>query len=111
MTVQPGWILVAGIVLAVVFAIAGIVTAALAGLRFKRRLDALKKAQLAHYVPEAQAYVHRINTDLELMQTLLESAKASIDSINESLRELKMPQAILALRVAGAAVRLLISRG
>ena len=111
MNVQPGWILGACIVLAVVFTIAGIVAAALAGLRFKQRLDALKKTPLAHYIPEGQAYLHRIDTDLEQMKVLLETAKGAIDSINVALEALRMPQAILALRTARAAIRLLLARG
>ncbi len=110
MNVQPGWILGAGIILALIFTVAGAIVAGLAALRFKRRLQALKKAPLASYAPEAQAYLHRINADLEETKLLLENAKGALGRINESLRVLRMPEAILALRTAGAAIRLLLAR-
>ena len=53
--------------------------------------------------------MHRINTDLDQMLPLLARVKEAVASINASLQQLKMPRAVLALRTAGAAIRLLLS--
>lgn len=110
MTLQAGWILLACIALAIVLIVAGAVAAAISGLRVKRHADALKKSPILGYPAEAQALAHRIDADLAQMQPLLERAKIAIDTINRSLQQLRMPEAVLAVRTAGAAIRLLFPR-
>lgn len=109
MTLQAGWILAACIMLAIVLIVAGIIAAAIGGLRVKRHVEALKHSPVLGYPAEAQALAHRIEADLAQMQPLLERAKLAIDRINQSLQQLRLPEAAFALRTARAAIRLLIS--
>lgn len=99
-----------GVIAGLLFALAGCIVAALAALRVKKRADALKaEAQAVVDVKAAQATALRLQTSLEAVGPLLDRAKAAIDEINTGLTEMKLPQAMAALRTAGAAIRLLAS--
>ena len=52
---QPWWILAVCIPAAIVLAIAGLIAAALAAMRVKRRVDGLKKTPLLGYPAEFEA--------------------------------------------------------
>ena len=94
----------------VLFAIVGVIIAAVAAVRTKKRLDALKlRAETLVNVERAQVDAARLQRSLERAGPLLARAKAAIDEINTGLTELKLPQAVAALQTAGAAIRLLMN--
>lgn len=103
------WVLTACIVLAIVLTVAGVLRAVLSALRVKRHVAAVSEAPFLGYAEEAQAYALRLNADLEEMAPLLARAKKALDSINDAVAEMRMPQAVFALRTASAALRLLFS--
>lgn len=93
----------------ILFAIAGVIVAALAALRTKRRLDAVKaRAATLLDVERMQLGMNRLQHAAEEAGPLVDRAKVAIDRINAGLRELKLPQAVFALQTAGAAIRLLL---
>lgn len=102
-------VLVIFVILSLVLVIAGVIVAALAGLRLKRKAAALKRSPLFGYSAEAQAQVARISACVEAAQPLLDRFRIATTSINRSVAELRIPQAVLAVRIAVRSVRLLIS--
>ena len=104
----PTLILWIAVGVAVLFFLAGSVAAMLAAGRTARRLSELRAHSALIDAPALAARVERLNATLTHMPALLERAHAAIDRINTALRELRLPQAVAALRAAGAAIRLLL---
>lgn len=59
--------------------------------------------------PSAERSVARINAAVAKMPLLADRANAAVASMNHSTSELKLPEAMSALRAAAAAVKLLFS--
>ncbi len=98
------------ILVAVLLVIAGGVVALRAALHTKRRVEAIRDAAPGIVdVERAKADAERLRNAVDGIVPLLDRAKLAIDRINAGLRDLKLPQAIFALRTAGAAIRLLMN--
>jgi hypothetical protein len=96
--------------LAVVLAGIGAVVAVRAAARTRRRLDEIAAAVPSLIdVERAQADVNRLAAAADTATLLLSRARAAIEELNEGLTQLRLPQAMLALRTAGAAIRLLFN--
>jgi hypothetical protein len=103
------WVLV--ICAAVSFAclLYGVIRAALAARAVKQHVDRLKATPLADDAAKAAVYGRRIGAALPQIEALLVRANAAISTISDALKELRIPEAVAALRTAGAAIRLLFS--
>lgn len=98
------------IVVAVVFVLVGAGTAAAAGLRTKRRADEVQRAATTLDVGDTlRGYETRLRASADAMQALLPRTRTALETLNAALRELRMPQAMLAIRTAAVAVRALTS--
>jgi hypothetical protein len=84
-----------------------------------RVLDALKKTK-AHAesaraliaaldLPSADRNIARMNAAISAMPALAQRAMSAVASMNQSIRDLKLPEAMAALRTAATAVKLLFS--
>lgn len=105
----PAWVLVICAVVALACMLYGALRAALAARAVKAHVGRAKALPMVADLAKAEAYVHRINDDLARVNGLLARGKAAIDSINESVTRMRIPEAVLAVRTAGAALRLLFS--
>ena len=105
----PSAVLIVGVAAAAACMLVGIAVAAVAGLRVKRHADALQAHPLIQRAAAAPALGERITHDLEAITGLTARAQAALEQLGAALQELRLPQAIAALRVAGAAIRLLVS--
>lgn len=103
------WVLVICAVVAFACVVAGVVRAAVAGLAVKKHADALKSLPIVAEVTGARVYGERINARLGQMSELLARANGAVQSINASLQEMRIPEAVAAVRTAGAAIRLLFA--
>jgi hypothetical protein len=105
----PAWVLVICAVASLVCVLYGVVRAAMAARVVKAHADRLKTAPLVTDAARAQTYVARINEDMAGIQALLERAQAAIAQINRGLADLRIPEAVAAVRTAGLAIRLLLN--
>ena len=105
----PAWVLVICAVLSVILIAYGALRAALAAKRVKDHTDRIKASPLATNAASAAVYGERINADLAQIDVLLARANAAISSINASIQQLRIPEAVAAVRTAGAAIRLLFN--
>ncbi|HET9030043.1 MAG TPA: hypothetical protein VFN49_07695 [Candidatus Aquilonibacter sp.] len=103
------WVLLICAAVALVFVAYGAARAALAARVVKAHVDRVQSATVIADAAEAQVYAQRINDDLAQVEGLLARANAAIATINQGLHDLRIPEAIAALRTAGAAIRLLLS--
>lgn len=103
----PSIVLLGCVLLAATLAIAGTAAAALAALRIKRRVEALKTAPVFQAAAGGAAAGTRITAALSAAPALIERAQAAIQILVSSLRRFRDPRAELALRTAAAALRLL----
>lgn len=97
-------------VASLLFIIAGGAIAGVAAARLKHHQARTQEA--AERLVDAKrvhAIVARLSAADVALAQLLDRAKAAVASIGASLEDLRLPQAMLALRAAGAAVRLLFS--
>ena len=105
----PAWILVICAVIALVCVAYGALRA-IAALRIvKKHSDALRASPLIARATGAQNDVNRIRADVVVIQSLVERSKYAIAEINQGFADLRIPQAVAAMRTANAAVRLLFS--
>lgn len=104
-------IIFVGVVAAIVCAAIGVVPVLRAVRSVKLRAAALQLAVMPMVVDirQSQTNLERLQFAAQRANELLARAKAAIDEINSGIKELKIPQAIFALRAAGAAIRLLLS--
>ncbi len=105
----PTAVLIAGVAAAGACVLFGVAVAAVAALRVKRHADALQAHPLIARAAAAPALGERITHDLEALTGLSVRAQAALEQLAVALHEVRLPQAIAALRVAGAAIRLLLS--
>lgn len=95
-------------IVAAVFVLVGIGTAALAGLRTKRRAGQVELAAAKLDVSaEMRAYETRLRASADAVHPLLARLQNALETLNAALRDLRMPQAMLAIRAAVVAVRAL----
>ena len=105
---SPGVIfLVVCLAVAALLTIASIVNALLAALRLKQHVDRTKAMPLFAELKTLNDVKTRLNTDLAEMEALLPRAEAAGQQVMDGLNEMRIPQAIAALRITGAAIRLL----
>jgi hypothetical protein len=106
----PTWILMVCVVASLACVVAGATRAALAFARFskhaKRTSDDAAAIVNSARLEANLASINQLSAGIE---ALVERARTALTSISVSLEELRLPQAMLALRAARAAVRLLIS--
>ena len=105
----PAWVLVICVVAALVCMSYGAISALRALQVVKKHADRMKSPPLVAEVAKAQANVARINADMTAIEALLVRANAAVRSINEGIADLRIPEAIAAIRTAGAAIRLLLN--
>ncbi len=104
------WVLVICAIVSLVAILFGVVRAALAAAVVKRHADVLTSALPVGDLAELEAYMQRINGAVEGIRPLIARGQAAVQRIDRALRELRMPEAIAALRLAGASLRLLFGR-
>jgi len=106
----PLWIVAICAVASFACIVIGLSVAGVAFARFSRHLDRTSEdgANLMD-ADRAEMSLARINNAFEQMPVFIERARHAIDSIRASLEALRLPEAMLALRTARAAVRLLFS--
>jgi hypothetical protein len=106
----PAWILVICAVASLVFVIAGVVIALRANARFNRHVAATAAfAQSIVDVERLNSVVRRLEADDISLALLADRVDAAGARINAALNDLRLPQAMLAVRTANAAIRLLLS--
>ena len=108
MTWAP-WVLVICAAGALVCVLYGVIRAAVAARTVKAHADRLKELPVLAQAAQADVYAQRINDDVAQIDGLLVRANLAIQSINASIQKMRIPEAIAALRTAGAAIRLLAS--
>jgi len=106
----PAWILM---ICAVASFVCVAIGAAMAGIAFARFSKHLKRtqaeAEATFDVARTEAALARIDAAVEGIGPLIVRAQNALITIQVSLEELRLPEASLALRTAGAAVRFLFS--
>jgi hypothetical protein len=106
----PAWILVICAVTSVACIVVGAIIAALAFAQFSKHLDRTSsKAEALVDAQRLEFNLARITHLIDGTEPLVERSLAAIGAINASLAEFRLPEAMLALRAARAAVRLLFS--
>jgi len=76
-------------------------------LRLKQHVDRTRATPIFADLKTLDAAKTRLNNDLTEIEALLPRAQAAGQEIMDGLDELRIPQAIAALRMTGAAIRLL----
>jgi hypothetical protein len=106
----PVWILVICVAASFACIVVGAIIAARAFARFSKHLDrtSSEAAGLVN-AQRLQSNLVRITSLIDGIKPLGERSLGALGEINAALAELRLPQAALALRTAGAAVRLLFS--
>jgi hypothetical protein len=91
---------------ALVLIVIGAVPALSAAQALKKKGDALKAKAADPLVDPArmQRAMARINADIARLPALIDRSRAAMLTIQTGLRDLRMPQAITAIRLAAAAV-------
>ena len=105
----PAWVLVICVVVALFCIAYGALRAMRAARVVKNHVERIKTSPLVARVKQAELNVDRINVDVVAIDALLVRANAAIRTINEGIADLRIPEAILAVRTAGAAIRLLFN--
>jgi ABC-type phosphate transport system auxiliary subunit len=94
-----------------IVAIALVLAGAFVALREHRSLngalEALKQHEARFDVGRLSAATERINADLAATQPLLERTSAALAQIRGACADLRLPQAVAAIRVAALAVKAL----
>jgi hypothetical protein len=106
----PAWVFVICVVASLTCTVVGATIAAIAFARLAKHLD--RTSSEAATLVDAQRVernLARINNFANGIQPLIERSFAALGSLNAALTEMRLPEAMLALRTARAAVRLLIS--
>ncbi len=104
------WFLIACVVIAVLLAGAGAVTAFRAARALRLHVDDVVPHELLVRLTAAQNDTERLVAAVAGFEALPSRANAALASMNASLRAMRLPQAVAALRLAGVAVRLLLAR-
>jgi len=95
---------------ALLLVVTGLVIALIALGRFKRRVQATMAHLNGVFDRERAAGIAaQLQSSIDEVAPLLVRANAALARINRALSELRLPQAVVALRTAGAAIRLLTS--
>lgn len=102
------WIAV-GVALALCLSLWGVTVAALAARRTMRRLEEVQRSAIVADMKALETQAARINATLVKFSPLMQRANEAIARMNQGLRDLRLPQALAALRTAGAAIKLLLS--
>lgn len=105
----PAWVLWICVVAALLCMTYGGLRAMLAARVVKNHVDRMKALPIVAEVAKSEGYAARINADLAGIEELLVRANAAIRAINKGLAEMRIPEAIAAVRMAGAAIRLLFN--
>ncbi len=105
----PAWVLVVCAVAALICIAYGALRAVRALRVVKNHVDRMKTLPLLAEVKKAQVNANRINADMAAIDALLARANAAIRTINESIADLRIPEAVAAVRTAGAAITLLFN--
>ncbi len=105
----PAWVLVVCVVVALGFTAYGALRAIGAAGVVKKHVDSIKAQPLLADVAKAQRYSQRINEDMAAIEALLVRANSAIGTINDSIAVMRVPEAVAAVRTAGAAIRLLVN--
>lgn len=103
------WFLIACAVVAVLLAGTGGVMALRAASALRRRADDVVPHELLVRLNTAQNDAERLQAAVAGIEALPSRANAAMASMNASLRAMRLPQAVAALRLAGVAVRLLLA--
>ncbi|MBV8638643.1 MAG: hypothetical protein JO322_11210 [Candidatus Eremiobacteraeota bacterium] len=105
----PAWVLVICVVLALVLIAYGAVRAMSAARIVKNHVERMKAQPLLAAFARAQSNMQQINEDVAALDALLVRANAAIRTMNDGIAEMRIPQAVAAVRTAGAAIRLLFN--
>ena len=105
----PVWVLAICAAVALLCMLVGVIRAALAARVVNAHLQRLKNEPLIAGASNAQACVKRINDDVAQIELLLARAQIALRTIREGIEDLRVPEAVVAVRTAGAAIRLLFS--
>lgn len=105
----PAWVLGICVVAALVCVAYGALRLMRAAGIVKKHVNRMKALPVIGEAAKAERNVQRINADMAAIDELLVRANAAIRSINESLAELRIPEAVAAVRTAGAAIHLLFN--
>jgi hypothetical protein len=104
------WILVICAIVSVACVVYGALHAALAASVAKQHAERLRATTLVADAVEIEAYLQRMNAVAEALPALVARADVAVARIKRSLEALHMPEAIAAVRLAGASLRLLFGR-
>ncbi|HET7813722.1 MAG TPA: hypothetical protein VFL13_05065 [Candidatus Baltobacteraceae bacterium] len=105
----PAWVLVICVVVALVLMAYGALRAMTAARVVKNHVDRMKAQPLIGKLAKAQGDVQRINENVDAINALLVRANAAIRTMNDAIGEMRLPEAVAAIRTAGAAIRLLFN--
>lgn len=105
----PAWVLVICLVAALVLMAYGALRAMSALRVVKNHAQQMKNQPLLLELPRANGYMQRIDDDVAAIDALLVRANAAIRTINDGVADMRIPEAVAAVRVAGAAIRLLFN--
>ncbi len=76
----------------------------------KKHIDRMKQQPLREDVAKVNGYSQRIQQDVAAIDGLTARANIAIRTIGDGVAELRIPEAVAAIRTARAAVRLLFSQ-
>lgn len=105
----PAWVLVICVVAALGLTAYGAVRALTAARAVKNHVDRMKAQPLVSKLARAKENMQRIDGNVTELEALLVRANAAVGTINDGIAEMRIPQAVAAVRTAGAAVRLLFN--
>lgn len=104
------WVLVICAIASLSCVAYGAFRAALAARVAKQHAERLRTTTLAADAAAIEAYLQRIDAVAAALPTLVARADAAVTRIKRSSEALHMPEAIAAVRLAGASLRLLFGR-
>ncbi len=103
------WVLWSGVIAGVLCLLAGVVPALVAARRVSKGMKVLKTSRFVVESAELQRQFTRISGDLASVDALLVRAHLAVEQIKDGFSAMRIPEAMLALRTAGTAIRLLRS--
>ncbi len=104
----PAWIIAICVATSLVWCAIAAVIAGLAAARVSKHVRAITDAAAAIAdVPRTEANLARIAAVSDAVDPLVARARTAVETIRASLDAMRLPEAMLALRAARAAVRLL----